>query len=177
MLQLATIQDGGGDSRFTRLFAYDVSNSSVIPPLVGEWVVPLPLSDKGNVEACSEIHFVSPRIFLALSRDGDGRGGGGSNSKYKYAFAFVLNVLKIVSYLNSENRQADLFSIASATDIHGSKFDNPANPVAPGGVLDGSITPAKYISFVNYVDSTQLARFGLHNGMYSDISIIPLHVP
>ena len=45
------------------------------PPLVGEWVVPLPLSDKGNVEACSEIHSVSPEIFLALSRDGDGQRG------------------------------------------------------------------------------------------------------
>jgi len=119
---------------------------------------------------------VSPGIFLALSRDGDGRGGGDNNSKYKYAFAFVPNVSKNLSYSIPENRQADLFSIASATDIHGSKFDNPANPVAPGGVLDNSITPAKYVSFVNYVDSTQLARFGLHDGMYSAISIVLLHV-
>jgi hypothetical protein len=88
MLQSATIQDGGGDSRFTRLFAYDVSNPAVVPPLVGEWVIPLPLSDKGNVEACSEIHFVSPGIFFALSRDGDGRGGGDNNSKYKCAVSF-----------------------------------------------------------------------------------------
>ena len=64
----------------------------------------------------------------------------------------------------SANRQADLFSIASATDIHGSEFDDLANPVAPGGDLDSSITPAKYVSFVNCVDSTQLARFGLHDG-------------
>ena len=174
MLQSATIQDGGGDSRFTRLFAYDVSNPSVVPPLVGEWVVPLPLSDKGKVEGCSEIHFVSPGIFLALSRDGDGRGGGDSNSGYKYAFDFVLNLLKSLSHLNSANRQADLFSIASATDIHGSKFDSPANPVAPNGVLDSSITPAKYVSFVNYLDSTQLARFGLHNGI--DSTFLFLHV-
>ena len=67
--------------------------------------------------------------------------------------------------LKSVPRQADLFSIASAADIHGSKFDSPANPIAVGGVLDSSITPAKYVSFVNYLDSTQLARFGLHNGM------------
>ena len=71
--------------------------------------------------------------------------------------------------LISANRQADLFSIASATDIHGSQFDDPAHPVAPGGDLESSITPAKYVSFVNYVDSTQLARFGLHDGTGSVI--------
>jgi hypothetical protein len=30
--------------------------------------------------------------------------------------------------------------------------------------LDGSITPAEYVSFLNIVNNTQLARFGLHNG-------------
>jgi hypothetical protein len=64
------------------------------PPLVGEWVVPLPLSDKGNVEACSEIHFVSPGIFFALSRGGDGRGGGDNDSKYKCAFSSFSFILK-----------------------------------------------------------------------------------
>ena len=68
MFRSATIQDGGGDSRFTRLFAYDVSNPAVVSPLVRERVVPLPLSDKGNVEACSEIHFVSPGIFSRSPR-------------------------------------------------------------------------------------------------------------
>jgi len=52
------------------------------------------------------------------------------------------------------NRQADLFSIASAADIHGSKFDSPANSIVPQGVLDHSITPAKYVSFINYADSS-----------------------
>ena len=62
------------------------------------------------------------------------------------------------------SRQADLFSIAKATDIHGTKYDDPANPVAPKGKLDKSITPATYVSFVDYIDDDQLARFGLHNG-------------
>lgn len=61
-------------------------------------------------------------------------------------------------------RQPDLFDISKATDIHGTKFDNPANPVAVNGALDSSITPATYVPFVNYIDETQLARFGLHNG-------------
>lgn len=30
------------------------------------------------------------------------------------------------------------------------------------------ITAATYVSFVNYIDSTGLARFGLHNGMLFD---------
>ncbi|KAK1227103.1 hypothetical protein PQX77_009936 [Marasmius sp. AFHP31] len=149
MLQSATIQDGGDDdstSRHTRLVAYDVSESdgSVRPALVGEWVVPLPISnDKGKTRASSEIHFVSENVFLSLSRDGKGHGNDDSESKYK---------------------QADLFSIATATDIHGTEFDDPSNPVAPGGVLDSSIVPATYVSFVDYIDDKQLARFGLHNG-------------
>ncbi|KAG6850217.1 hypothetical protein H0H93_016396 [Arthromyces matolae] len=89
MLQTATIQDGGDDkgtSRYTRLVAYDVSNSTARPPLVGEWVVPLPQnSGNGNTYGCSEIHFVKPGIFLALSRDGNGHGGDDDKTKYKCA--------------------------------------------------------------------------------------------
>ncbi|ESK92500.1 membrane autotransporter barrel domain protein [Moniliophthora roreri MCA 2997] len=155
MLQAATIQDGGDDkatSSYTRLVAYDVSDDTKRPALVGEWVVPLPRSNsKGNTRKCSEIFFVSKNIFLALSRDGDGRGGDEVESKYK---------------------QADIFSIAKATDIHGTKFDDPSNPVAPKGTLDKSITPATYISFVDYIDEDQLARFGLHNGGDDDETLI-----
>lgn len=86
MLQSATIQDGGAvkeTARYTRLIAYDVSDSSVPPPIVGEWVVPLPLSSKSKALACSEIHFVKPGVFLGLARDGDGHGGDDTKSKYK----------------------------------------------------------------------------------------------
>jgi len=85
MLQSATKQDGGNSkatSRYTRLFAWDVSNPSK-PNFTGEWVVPLPVNHNGNTQACSEIQFVSNNVFLALSRDGDGRGGGDRKSKYK----------------------------------------------------------------------------------------------
>ena len=78
-------------------------------------------------------------------------------------FSFVLKVHPYVG------EQTDLFSIATATDIHNSKFDGPVNPIATRaqGVLDHSIAPAKYVFFVNSVDSAQLARFGLHDGMAS----------
>ncbi|KAG6909298.1 hypothetical protein DXG01_001242 [Tephrocybe rancida] len=154
MLQSATIQDGGDDkstSRYTRLLAYDVSDSSVTPPLVGEWVVPLPLSDKDNTEECNEIQFLSPGIFLALSRDGDGHGGDDDNTKYK---------------------NADLFSIVGATDIHGTKFDDPENPIATNGQLNKNIVPATYKSFVEFAEENGLARFGLHNDSPADETLI-----
>ncbi|KAG6835222.1 hypothetical protein H0H93_003765 [Arthromyces matolae] len=147
MLQSATLQDGGTDkttSRYTRMVAYDVNFPLLIHPrLVGEWVVPLPQDSKGKTLASSDIHFISPGVFLALARDGNGHGDTTDSSKYKHA---------------------DLFTIKGATDIHGSKFDDPAHPVSPNGVLDASITPATYVSFINYLNTTELARFGLHNG-------------
>lgn len=90
MLQSAAVQDGGdkkSTSRFTRLIAYNVSNVAK-PVLSGEWVVPLPVSNKGNTQASSELHFVSPGVFLSLSRDGDGRGGGDNTTKYKLVVRF-----------------------------------------------------------------------------------------
>ncbi|KAJ7169277.1 esterase-like activity of phytase-domain-containing protein [Mycena crocata] len=142
MLQSATIQDGA--LQYTRLLAYNITAPTVAVPLIGEWVVPLPLSSKGKVQASSEIHFVgAPGVFLCLSRDGNGHGGSGDDIKYKHA---------------------DLFSIAYATDIHGTKFDEPGTPVAPKGKLDNTVVPAEYVPFVDYADDVQLARFGLHNG-------------
>lgn len=61
-------------------------------------------------------------------------------------------------------RHADLVDISKATNIRGTKFDNPANPVSPGGKLDKSVTPATLTEFVDFIDKDQLARFGLHTG-------------
>ena len=57
-------------------------------------------------------------------------------------------------------------------NIANSEFDDPSNPVSPKGNLDTSITPVEYVSFVNYIDDTQLARFGLHNGPEEDETLI-----
>ena len=64
------------------------------------------------------------------------------------------------------DRHADIYDISAATDIHGTQFDDPAHPIAVAGVLDPSITPAKFVSFIDYLDPVQLARFGLHNGLF-----------
>ncbi|KAJ7257160.1 esterase-like activity of phytase-domain-containing protein [Mycena haematopus] len=149
ILQSGTIQDGA--AQYTRLLAYDVSQPSFTVPLIGEWVVPLPVSSSGKIEATSEIHFVSPGVFLCLARDGNGHGGSGTTIKYK---------------------QADLFSIAAATDIHGTAFDTPGTPVSPKGKLAKSVTPATYVGFVNYADAGQLGRFGLHVGDPDDNTLI-----
>lgn len=67
--------------------------------------------------------------------------------------------------MHADYRGIDLVDISSATNIAGSKFDSHKNAVAPKGKLDKSVTAAKYTSFVSLIDSTELARFGLHNGM------------
>ncbi|TFK63558.1 hypothetical protein BDN72DRAFT_902320 [Pluteus cervinus] len=154
MLQSATIQDGGDKgktSRNTRLLAYDIHNPNVRPELVGEWIVPLPLDDDGKAIDCNEMHFVSPGVFLILTRDGDGRGGDKDASSYKHF---------------------DLFSIAKATDIHGSKYDSPDNSILKKKELVKDITPAEYVSFIDFIAEDQLARFGLHNGLPSDNTAI-----
>ncbi|KAB5592254.1 hypothetical protein CTheo_4299 [Ceratobasidium theobromae] len=154
LLQSATIQDGGGDkstNRYARLFAWDISKSGS-SQLTGEWVVPLPQSKKGKTYAQSEIHALTSTQFLVLSRDGHGHGDDDNEAKSDY-------------------KQADLFDISNATDIHGTKFDR-TTPVASGGVLDSTVVPATYVKFVNYLNSTQLARFGLHNDEPTDRTLI-----
>jgi hypothetical protein len=65
-------------------------------------------------------------------------------------------------------RSVDLLDISGATNIAGTAYDSPGTPVAPNGVLNSSITPAKYQKFLDITDNTQLNRFGLHNGAPSD---------
>lgn len=160
MLQSATIQDGGNDdetSRYARLLAYDVSGVSTADgsgdsAYVGEWVVELPVSNsKGKTRAASEIHFLNDGVFLVLSRDGKGGGDDDTESKYK-------NIA--------------IFSISDATNISNSKFDDPANPIANGGNLDKSISPAEVTDFIDMIDDDELARFGLHNGDDADDTLI-----
>lgn len=155
LLQSATIQDGGADkttNRYSRLLAYDVSKVPIGPAkLIHEYVVPLPQSKKLKTRASSELHIVDSTTFLVLARDGNGFGDTDSGSSYKHA---------------------DLISTKNATDIHGTKYDAPANAVSPGGVLDAAITPTPYASFVDFVDPTQLAKFGLQTGGAFDRTLI-----
>ncbi|KAK0534161.1 hypothetical protein OC842_002740 [Tilletia horrida] len=151
--QSAVAQDGGGSkatNRHARLLGYNVKNPAR-PRLVAEYIVPLPQSSKGNTRAQSEIHVVDSTTFLILARDGNGFGDSSSDSTFK---------------------SVDLISTKGATNIANTKYDDPANPAAPGGKLNADITPVAYTSFVNLIQPAELAKFGLHVGGAFDRGLI-----
>jgi hypothetical protein len=154
LLQSALIQDLDATSSATikntrrnaRMLTYDISGKA--PRLIGEYVVQLPLYGAGLTAAQSELHALNDHQFLVLARDsGNGHGAGANPSLY---------------------RSVDLIDIGGATNIANTAYDNPAHPVAPGGVLNGSITPVAYKKFLDINDAAQLAKFGLHNGAPND---------
>jgi hypothetical protein len=154
LLQSALIQDLNATSpttikntrRNARLLAYDITGAT--PALVGEYVVQLPQFSGSLTAAQSEIHALNDQQFLVIARD-SGAGHGLANAASVY-------------------RSVDLMDISSATNIANTAYDLPANPVAPGGVLDPSITPVAYQKFLDINDNSQLNRFGLHNGLPND---------
>ena len=120
--------------------------------LAHEYVVPLPVfkdaKGKTKVAAQSEILALSDQAFLMLARDsGNGQGLKGDTSLY---------------------REISIVDVSAATDIAGGPFDAADKPVAPKGVLDPSVTPAKLTSFIDINDKGELGRFGLHNGAPND---------
>ncbi|HVO02525.1 MAG TPA: esterase-like activity of phytase family protein [Candidatus Cybelea sp.] len=155
LLQSATIQDGGagGSSpkRFnTRFLAYDIGDAAQ-PKLTAEYVVQLPrfkdAKGKDLVAAQSEMHALDDHRFLVIARD-SGHGSGLKDATSVY-------------------RSVDLFDTTGATNIAGTDFDG-TKPVAPDGMLDASVTPAKYTRFIDINDNAELAKFGLHNGEPND---------
>ncbi|BCG93801.1 esterase-like activity of phytase family protein [Mesorhizobium sp. 131-2-1] len=154
VLQSAPRQDGGdsGSTRQnTRALVYDASDLAHLK-LAHEYVVPLPVfkdaKDKTKVAAQSEIVALSGNSFLMLTRDsGNGQGVKGEESLY---------------------RKINIVDLSGATDIAGGPFDAADKPVAPKGVLDPSVTPAKVTPFIDINDKAQLGRFGLHNGKPND---------
>ncbi|ELU38563.1 hypothetical protein AG1IA_07411 [Rhizoctonia solani AG-1 IA] len=187
LLQSATIQDGGGDketNRYTRLFAWDIlaqgsspvigmssmysagaSKASMLMELV-------PLGEQENgwylyLRARRERHTHRSRWTRAWRR----RHGSEVGLQVRPAATSTWAFTKLRLIILSSLRQADLFDISNATDIHGTKFDG-TTPVAPKGKLDKNVVPATYVPFVNYLDSKQLGRFGLHNDEPTDRTLI-----
>jgi hypothetical protein len=146
-LQSAARQDGGagGGSATrdnTRLFTYDPSNLDQIT-LTGEYVVQLPKFQQGAntlVAAQSELLALSDTQLLILPRDSNGFAVGTEESLL---------------------RRVDVIDPSAATNILGLAVEST---IAPGGVLDASITPAQYAPWLDINDNVQLARFGLVNG-------------
>jgi hypothetical protein len=158
LLQSALIQDLDPANiattrRNTRLLAYDLRHHK--PELVGEYVVQLPLyQDQTTTQtrllttAQSEFLALNDHQFLVLARDSSA-GYTANNPASVY-------------------RSIDLIDISDATNIAGSAYDQPGQPVAPLGVLDGSVKAVAYQRFLNINDNTELNRFGLHNGPPND---------
>ncbi|UVK46066.1 esterase-like activity of phytase family protein [Mesorhizobium sp. AR07] len=153
VLQSATRQDGGDSGatrQNTRALVYDATDLAHLK-LAHEYVVPLPVfkdaKGKTKVAAQSEIVALSDQTFLMLARDsGNGQGLKGDTSLY---------------------RQINIVDVSAATDIAGTDFDKD-KPVAPKGVVDSSVTPAKLTPFIDINDNAELGRFGLHNGAPND---------
>jgi hypothetical protein len=153
ILQSAAVQDTDpahvkSTRRHVRLLAYDISGT---PALIHEYVVPLPFYDDGGkraVAAQSELLAVDDHRFLLLCRDS----GAGFTGK-KDASAY---------------RRVELLDISGATDIAGGKYDAVGGAIAPMGILDHAIVPARLSDFLDINNSSQLARFGLHNGAPND---------
>jgi hypothetical protein len=154
VLQSAPRQDGGDSPatrQNTRALVYDASDLSHLK-LAHEYVVPLPVfkdaKGKTKVAAQSEIVALSDQTFLMLTRDsGNGQGVKGDTSLH---------------------REINIVDLSAATDIAGGPFDTADKPVAPKGVLDPSVAPAKLTPFIDINDNTELGRFGLHNGAPND---------
>ncbi|MBZ9773445.1 esterase-like activity of phytase family protein [Mesorhizobium sp. CO1-1-8] len=154
VLQSAPRQDGGDSPatrQNTRALVYDASDLGHLK-LAHEYVVPLPVfkdaKGKTKVAAQSEIVALSDKTFLMLARDsGNGQGLKGDTSLV---------------------RQILVVDVSAATDIAGGAFDAADKPLAPKGVLDPSVTPAKLTPFIDINDKGELGRFGLHNGAPND---------
>ena len=154
LLQSATRQDGGTGgaslSRFnTRLLAYDITSAT--PMLKGEYVLQLPTTRTaaGATLVCaqSEILAINSTQFLVLARD------AGFGHTYPIPTATYRKIL--------------IYDISGATNIAGAKFDDPANPLAPAGVLDASITPAgrmhKESGFKGECIKSQVLMFNIYS--------------
>ncbi|TIW66622.1 MAG: hypothetical protein E5V58_29705, partial [Mesorhizobium sp.] len=141
----------GSTRQNTRALVYDASDLAHLK-LAHEYVVPLPVfkdaKGKTKVAAQSEIVALSNTSFLMLTRDsGNGQGVKGEESLY---------------------RKINIVDLSGATDIAGGPFDAADKPLAPKGVLDASVAPAKVTPFIDINDRAQLGRFGLHNGKPND---------
>lgn len=167
MLQSAALQDStlGNDAlrTTTRLIGYDISGAATPTTPIAEYVMELPVFNRGNTNgtitaaqasnrtaAQSEILALNGTQFLVLSRDGNGLGNDA------------------VSAVGNDGRPPVFKSImlidtAGATNIAGTARQTAANGtvVTAPGVLDTTITPVSQVQLVNLINVTELTRFGI----------------
>lgn len=178
VLQSPTIQDGGAGTggRNTRVLVFDADLASPTygQPLA-EYAYELTLRGNATNTAhtpVSEVFALNRTEFLVLERDqiGQGVAGVGTNTAPTY-------------------KQVVLASLAGATNLINTAYDLERG--APGQLsfsasgLPANVRPVTRQDFVNLIDSTQLAKFGLnatapHNintvsEKWESLSVIPLN--
>ena len=169
MLQSATRQDNPSDNNqgrlFTRLMVYDVSQSATPTSTIGHYLVELPTFDRDGTNgsadraaAQSELVALSPTTFLVLTRDGNGNGSGDNGRPL---------VFKTVSLVTTNG----------ATNLSGTQYETSYTAAAAGiaGPTAG-ITAAQATPFVNLLNPSQLARFGINTNVAAEGSPNPISV-
>lgn len=169
MLQSATRQDNPADSNqgrlFTRLMVYDVNTNATPTAPVGHYLVELPTFDRDGINgsadrtaAQSEILALSPTTMLVLTRDGNGNGSGDTGRPL---------VFKTVS----------LVSLVGATNLAGTSYETSYTPAASGTLGPAAgIVAAQVSPFVNLLNVSQLARFGIDLNYAPEGSANPISV-
>jgi hypothetical protein len=171
MLQSATRQDNpsssnSADRLYTRLMVYDVSKTATPTSTVGHYLVELPTFDRDGTggaadrtAAQSELVALSPTTFLVLTRDGNGNGSGDNTRPI---------VFKTVSLVTTNG----------ATNLSGTQYETGYTPTSnglAGGTL-GGIVAAQAVPFVNLINPSQLARFGIDTNVAAEGSANPISV-
>jgi hypothetical protein len=186
-LQSPTIQDGGSGVN-TRILFFDIEPSSVTRGrVVAEYVYVLSVTDQTaanptegkKATAVSEIRAVNDHQFLVLDRDGYGRGKTDPG----------------LDTLVPQYKKVVLVDTTAATNLAGTGFDlekgAPGQISLPSGALppELGITPVAKKEFVDLLDMTQLAKFGLNvrshaasdnntiTEKWEGLAIVPLNDP
>lgn len=168
LLQSATLQDStlGNDAlrTTTRLIGYDISGNPTPDSPFAEFVLELPVLNRGNTNgtvtaaqasnrtaAQSELLAINSTQFLVLSRDGNGLGNDPTaatgNDGRPPVYKSVL-----------------LIDTAGATNINGTARQTNADgrvTTAPG-IIDPAITPVRQVQLVNLINQNELTRFGMN---------------
>ena len=169
MLQSAPRQDCPGEDdqnrAYTRVLVYALAGGVVSAKPVGHYLVELPTYDSaGNgrppnkTAAQSELIALNSRTFLVLARDGNGNGSG--KSGYAPTGAAVGYAEHPMVYKN-----VTLVSTVGATNLVGTPYETGYTPAVRGAgptlAPAYGLTAAKCTDFVNLLNPSQLARFGL----------------
>ena len=169
MLQSAPRQDCPSEDEenraYTRVLVYDLAGATLPTKPVGHFLVELPtFNGSGNgkpankTAAQSELIALNRQTFLVLARDSHGNGSG--KSAYAPAAGAVGYAAQPMVY-----KSITLVSTQGATNLAGTAYETSHTSAVRGAGATLApaygLTAAQCTDFVNLLNPTQLARFGL----------------